>query len=222
MQGAGDQARRGGLLNRARILPPLAGLVLGLALAAGCAGSAPKPSALPPEARPRLAVLPFDNLTDEGGAGETMTLVFFTQVGALGRYQPVEGGVVTHLLDSLAIRTTSNLTAEQLRMLGDRLDATRLLAGTVLESGTVHTSDGDLPSVGVTVKLLDPATGRVLWTRMGFRSGQDKETVFGWGREKSPQRLAASLAIELLRDLPDPAPGEPASIDSTHASGGKP
>jgi TolB-like protein len=196
---------------------------VGLALAlAGCAGQAPRPAALPPEARPRIAVLPFDNLTDDGGAGETMTLVFFTQIGALGRYEPVESGVVNNLLDSLAIRTTSNLAPEQLRMLGDRLDADRLLAGTVLESGTVRTPDGELPSVGVTVKLLDPATGRVLWTRMGFRSGQDKETVFGWGREKSPQRLAASLAAQLLRDLPDAVPGAPAPIDSMHASGGKP
>lgn len=199
----------------------LAGGVIALALA-GCAGHAPRPAVLPPAARPRLAVLPFDNLTDQGDAGETMTIVFFTEVGALGRYQPIESGIVNHLLDSLAIRTTSNLSAAQLRMLGESLGARRLLVGTVLESGNVRTADGDLPSVGLTLKLLDPATGLVQWTRMGFRSGQDTETVFGWGREKSRQRLAASLAVQLLRDLPDPEPTGAAPMDTTHHSGGMP
>jgi TolB-like protein len=192
-------------------------LIVGLA---GCAGKAPKPALVPPVDRPRLAVLPFDNLTDQGDAGETVTLVFFSEVGAQARYQPVESGTVNVVLDSLVIRTTSNLTAAQLALLGQRLGAERLLIGTVLESSVVRTPDGDLPSVGVTIKLLEAASGRVLWARMGFKSGQDTETVFGWGREKSRYKLAASLAAELLRDLPEPETAPLTPADTTHASGG--
>jgi TolB-like protein len=194
---------------------PVAALLVGMvvALGLGCGGQAPRPAAIPGAPLPRIAVLPFDNLTDEGGAGETMTLVFFTTIGQAGRYEPVESGIVAAVLDSMRIRLTTTLSAEQLSAIGQRLDAQRLLVGSVLESGSVRTDDGDLPSVGVTVKLIDPATGRVQWTRMGFKTGGDKETVFGWGRERSRPKLAARLAQDILRDLPAPA-------DSTHSEGG--
>jgi hypothetical protein len=182
-------------------------------LAAGCAGKAPRPAVAPAGPLPRIAILPFDNLANEGGAGDTMTLVFFTAVGAQGRYEPVEAGIVATVLDSMRIRLTTTLSAEQMRALGQRLDVQRILVGSVLESGSVRTDDGDVPTVGVAVKLLDPETGRVLWTRMGFRTGADKETVFGWGRERSRPKLSAQLAEELLRDLPAPT-------DSTRTSGG--
>jgi hypothetical protein len=34
-----------------------------------------------------------------------------------------------------------------------------------------------------------------------FRSGEDRETVFGWGRVNSTERLVEELATELLRDF---------------------
>jgi len=163
----------------------------------------------------RLAVLPFDNLTSEGTSGDVMTVVFFTEVGAQGAYEPVEAGVVAAALESLGVRTAGSLSASQLKAIGDRVAAPRLLIGSVLENGFVHTAEADLPSVGVTLKLLDAASGRVLWTKMGFKTGDDGETVFGWGREKSPRKLAASLATELLKDLPGPGvepPIAPAAI----------
>jgi TolB-like protein len=155
-----------------------------------------------PAERARIAVLPFDNLTPEAAAGEVLSLVFFTELGARGDWEPVETGVVLAALESLGVRSTGSLGAAQLAAIGERLGVSWLLVGSVLEHGQVRTADGELPSVGVTVKLLDAASGRVLWTRMAFRSGDDGETVFGWGRENSPRKLAARLAGELLRELP--------------------
>lgn len=174
----------------------------------------------------RLAVLPFDNLTSEGTSGEVMTVVFFTEVGARGDYEPVEAGIVAAALESLGVRTAGSLSAAQLKAIGESLGAPRLLVGSVLENGFVHTPEGDLPSVGVTLKLLDATSGRVLWTKMGFKTGDDGETVFGWGREKSPRKLAARLATDLLKDLPGPrepmvAPAVPPT-DTTGAKKGMP
>jgi len=157
-------------------------------------------------------VLPFDNLTAEGSAGDVMTVVFFTEVGTQSHYEPVEAGIVAATLESLGVRSAGALSGDQLRTIGARLDAPRLLLGSVLESGTIRTAEGDLPSVGVTLKLLDAASGRVLWTKMGFKTGDDGETVFGWGREKSPRRLAARLAGELLRELPPPGDRAPGGL----------
>jgi len=163
----------------------------------------------------RLAVLPFDNLTSEGTSGEVMTVVFFTEVGAQGAYEPVEAGIVVAALESLGVRTAGSLSASQLKSIGERLGAPRLLVGSVLENGFVRAAESEVPSVGVTLKLLDAASGRVLWTKMGFKTGDDGETVFGWGREKSPRKLAGRLATELLKELPGPGvelPAVPAAM----------
>jgi TolB-like protein len=187
-------------------LAPTLALLMAIMLA-GCGGGSPHPSAaLPPANRPRIALLPFDNLTTTGGAGDMMTLLFFTEIGSSGPYEPVETGVVSSALESLGIRSVAGLSSEQIQAIGERLAVSRLLVGSVLESGFVHTNDGELPSVGVTLKLLDVSDGRVVWTKMQFKTGEDKETVFGWGRERSAPKLAASLAVEMVREIPAPTP----------------
>jgi hypothetical protein len=55
--------------------------------------------------------------------------------------------------------------------------------------------------VGATVRLIQPATGRVLWAGVDFRTGEDGETVFGWGRVRSAERLVTVLADGMLGDF---------------------
>jgi hypothetical protein len=54
----------------------------------------------------------------------------------------------------------------------------------------------------VSLKLSEADSGRVIWTRVKFRSGEDHETLFGWGRVNSPQKLTAALAEDMLKSLP--------------------
>lgn len=104
-------------------------------------------------------------------------------------------------MDSLRIRSAGSLTPEQARALADTLRAPYLLLGSVLESGRVQTGTADLPSVGATLRLMEASTGRVLWAGVHFRTGEDRETVFGWGQERNADRLVSSLAGEMLQDF---------------------
>jgi hypothetical protein len=67
----------------------------------------------------------------------------------------------------------------------------------------VQTGEGPVPSVGASLRLVQAASGRVWWAGVHFRSGEDKESVFGWGRVRSPERLVSELAAEMLRDFRD-------------------
>jgi hypothetical protein len=205
MRPAGKEGRGGarGAPRRGRTIACAlgAGLVL-----AGCSSAPPPPPPLaPPGTLPRLAILPFENLTARGEAGTLFTRIFFSEVYRLNRYEVVESGEVERVLDDLRLPPTGSLSNEQLRTLGERLHVQRVLVGSVLEASLVPTgSGGEVGSVGATVKLLDVAQERVVWTRIGFKTGEDKETVFGWGRERSAEKLAAELAMELVSDLPSP------------------
>ncbi len=169
----------------------------------GCGGTGPRESAggvIPPD-HPRAALLPFENLAGREELGALYTKVFFAQIASSGALDMIEPGRVDVALDSLGLRPGETPTPGQLRALGDTLGAPYLLLGSILESGRIQTAGGEVPAQGATLRLVEAATGRVLWAGVHFRSGEDRETVFGWGRETSAERLVSKLAFDMLHDF---------------------
>lgn len=156
---------------------------------------------LPVLGRPRVAVLPLEDLSGEPAAAVSFTRMLFAELVQTGRCDVPESGLVEEVMDSLGIRSGGSLRADQVRTLGARLEVGHLLTGTLLESGTVKTGDGEVPAVGAALKLIEVATHRAVWARLKFRTGEDRETVFGWGRERSPEILAGALAREMIADF---------------------
>ena len=58
-----------------------------------------------------------------------------------------------------------------------------------------------MPSVGLTLRMVEAKSARIVWAGMRFRSGDDNETVFGWGRIRSAERLAEEAVAELLKEF---------------------
>jgi hypothetical protein len=85
--------------------------------------------------------------------------------------------------------------------MADTLHAPYLLFGSVLESDTFQNENQTVPSVGATLRLVEAATGSVRWAGVHFRAGDDRETLFGWGRVKTVERLIDDLAAEMLVDF---------------------
>lgn len=190
---------------RPRLATTLPAVLLAAALA-GCAHAPVAPAVIAPgAARARLALLPLENLSGRADASDALTRMLFVELVRKPVLDVVEMGEVEAAMDSLRLRSTSSLPLEQLRALASRLSVGYVMVGTLLESSTQHTAEGDLPSVGVALKLLDVGSGKVVWAQMAIRSGDDRETLFGWGREENAQRLAATLARQVLADLRLPA-----------------
>jgi TolB-like protein len=192
-----------------------AALALAGVLAWGCAGPARwSGAAEPPLARrPAVAVLPLENLSGTLDAGDAMTHIVLTHLAAAGFCEVRDLGDVEKRLREIRMRNTASPTTEQLRALGDSLHVAYVLCGTLLEQGMVRTPDGEVPAVGVTLKLVDVATARIRWARMMVKTGEDRETVFGLGRQLDATRVAGELAEALVRDLAQlagpPPRGEP-------------
>jgi len=182
--------------------PALAAVAL---LTSGCAANSThaRPGAISPSGT--IAMLPLENLSGRAENGDRFTRLVWSAVGRSGRFQLVDPGEVDAVLVELRIRSAGSLTREQVLKAAGRLHARWLLAGTLLECGTVHAPDGDVPSFTLTLRLLDGESGRVVWTDLRARSGEDHETVFGWGRESSLERLAEATTQDLLKNLRVPA-----------------
>ncbi len=191
-----------------------AALALGAALLlGGCAASVPPPMPVGALANlPRVAMMPLENLSGRPEATEPVTRIFLGALGETRQCQTIEPGDVEGVFTVLRIRDATGLTSDRVPEVASRLGARYLLAGTLLEYGSVRSPDGDVPTVGVSLRLIDGKNARVVWSAMRVRSGEDRETMFGWGRVRSVDQLADRIARELLRDFRLPAEGDSAAV----------
>jgi TolB-like protein len=157
---------------------------------------------LVPAEHGRAALLPFENLAGREAEGTMFTKIFFAQLTATNAFEMVEPTRVEMAMDSVGVRSVGGITPAELQLLGNTLQAPYVLIGSVLESGKLQSGyGGQVPAVGATLRLVDARSGKVLWAGVHFRDGGDHETVFGWGRELSSERLALQLATEMLSDF---------------------
>jgi TolB-like protein len=162
---------------------------------------------------PRVAVLPLENLSGTVDAGRSLTQIVVAELAASGICDVVETGNAERAVRVLRIRDTSAPTTAEVRALGDTLGAKFLLCGVVLEQARIDTPDGDIPTIAAAFKLLEVPTARVIWGKVVVRTGEDHETLFGWGRVTDGSRVASQLATDAIADMRRLAgsPAKPAS-----------
>lgn len=170
-----------------------------------------------PGGRPAMAMLPLENLSGRAEYGERYSRLVWSTLGRTGRFDVVDPGQVDAILVELRIRSAGALTTEQVIRMAGRLNVRWIVAGTLLECGSVRTPDGEVPAFGLALRVLDGNSGTVVWTDLRTHTGQDRETIFGWGREENLERLAATTARELIDRLRIPA-----TPDSISPTKGKP
>lgn len=180
-----------------------AGVLALAAVAAGCAGTRPRASHAPVAVAEgaMVAMIPFEDLSGRENVAEAFTRVFMAELVRTGTLPVIEQGLVESALERLAIRSSRGMTSAEMRLLGDSLHVTHLLFGNVIEAGELKSDEGGIPSVAATLRLVEISSGRVVWACHHSRTGEDRETVFQWGRERSQDKLIATLAVEMLEDL---------------------
>ena len=154
-----------------------------------------------PRDHPRTAILPLENLSAAADAGDILTRILWNELFRSGAVDVVDLGNVNAVLDSLHIRATGSPTADQVRALGGALGVRYVFVGNVLENTKIQTPEGEVPSIGLSLRMVEVPSGRVAWAGMHFRTGDDRETIFGWGRIRSADRLGVDVASELLEEF---------------------
>ncbi len=189
----------------------LAPLCLAVAIAAVGAAAGPGARAKESGERAAVALLPLENLTGRSELGERFSRLVWAALGGDDRLRVVDVGEVESAIGEVRIRNAGLVSREQVQRLARRLGVRWIYAGTLLECGSIRTPDGDVPTFGMTLRVLDGRSGEVVWADMRARSGEDRETIFGWGRESSLDRLAESTARDLVKHVKLPASRDSAS-----------
>lgn len=143
-----------------------------------------------------VAVLPFENLTNDRLSAERVHRIFITELLAFDAFEVTEPGQVSRVLRRDQLDPAS-LTPEEIKRLGEALKAQALFLGTILEYDEGRAS-GSAPSprVKLQLRLVDTETGTTLWSTVRSAGGAAiTARLFGVGGEP-----ASSVAGEIVRD----------------------
>ncbi len=166
-----------------------------VALGGGCAsgGGATRTANVyvAPDARAvrRVAVLPFRAPTELIGA--SVSDLFVTELMKTGRYELIERGQLSNVLGETDVQL-SGLTAGQAVQVGRMAGADAVVIGTVSEYENVAQGGRTLPAVGISVRLIDATTGKVLWSVDHAGRGAKGDT---------PAQQARVVAHEMVQSL---------------------
>src|SRR5512135_89437 len=181
----------------------------GLALAAGavlaffgrCA-STPTTKYMHPNADlsaiKKVAVLPFENLSQERTAGEKVQKLFLTELLALEAFDVVEPGQVTKLLRSERIDNVENLGPPELKKIGETLKVQGLFLGSVVDFADNRAGSTPAPDVTIQLRLVEVQSGVTIWEASRTRSGASTSAkLFGVGGQSLTQAARQLIKEEL-------------------------
>lgn len=157
-----------------------------------------------------IAVLPFENHTNDKFVMERVRDVTITQVLALGLFDVVDKGLVDSVLREEAIDKNTPIDKPTIKRLGQLLNIQALLIGSVDESNEKRLGSTSYPELTLTLRLVETKSGMILWQASGHRCGDSLlSRLLGLTPTDSFQ-----VALRLVRDLLATVPfsAEPSSL----------
>jgi len=149
----------------------------------------------------RIAVFPFENLSGVPEAGGRVTNMLVAELHNANVVDVVEPGEVQDFILRSRIRFASQLDLDAIREASRQLNADGIIFGSVNEYSVITTDLGPLPAVSVTVRLINAASGDIVWSTTTSLQGDFKETLFGIGRVNSIGTLAEILITDVVEAL---------------------
>jgi hypothetical protein len=181
-----------------------AALALALALA-GCA--APGRLYVNPDADMtyygRIAVLPFDNLSNDRFAAARVTRAFVTELVISERYDVVEPEEFRMALARIGGEPSAQglYDMAKLKEGAGTVQATGILRGAVTEYQMLRVGSDQVPVVGFDVELIDAATGNIVWRLSTTKKGRGRIPVIGGPNALTLARVTQDACMDAVARL---------------------
>ncbi|GAB4486895.1 MAG: hypothetical protein OHK006_15280 [Thermodesulfovibrionales bacterium] len=112
----------------------------------------------------KVAVLPFENLSQEKSAGDAVRQVVINELLVSGLVDVSVPGDSVAAVTKLGIINPSALTAEQMKSIANTLKVQALVLGSVERFGEVRSGTYNVPEVTVTLMMADISSGAIVWS----------------------------------------------------------
>lgn len=146
----------------------------------------------------RVAVLPFENVTQERTAGDKVQKIFLVELLSLDTFDVVEPGAVNKALKAERIESVDALAPADIKRIGEQLNVEAVFIGTVVDFAESRSGSTPAPEVTIQLRLVETQTGATVWSASQTRAGVKAATrLFGIGGETLTQAAREVLRSEL-------------------------
>ena len=156
----------------------------------------------------RIALFPFENLTDDNGAIIEIMPVLKSQLEKKG-LEIVDDETLNKFLLKERIRSTGYVSRDIAQKMEKELHVKAILAGSINSYYPIKN-----PQVGISARLIDSSTGVILWADQASATGEDYTKILGLGTIKAMDRLIPIVVSRLLDSFSSETP--PRSKELTH------
>lgn len=118
----------------------------------------------------RVAVLPFENVSNDSSAGVRATRLLITELLASGAVDVVEPGEVSAALARFPGRVTRP-SKEQTVELGKTLGVQAVILGTVTQSEVLRSGAAGIPTVTLDAQMVEAESGGIIWAATHTEKG---------------------------------------------------
>jgi polysaccharide biosynthesis protein PelC len=187
-------------------------MMIAIVALAGCGGTT---SFLSPEADlpfyERVGIVPFTGLSQDRAAGYRVSDVFFSKLLRRGFAEVVEPGQFSAAMSKAraGVAPETPWSAADLAKLGQEAGVQGVFMGTVREYDMTRTARDAFPLLSLEVRLVDVASGQIVWSASDTRRGGPGFPIWTWfsglfggGEIHTMGELTTEMCRELLGTLP--------------------
>ena len=149
----------------------------------------------------RIAVLPFQNNSDDNYATVRTRDVTITHVLTLGLFDVVERDLVDSALREEVITPQAEIDPLSLKRLGNRLRVQAFLLGTVDMAGQSRVGNTSAHEMALTLRLVEAESGMILWQASGHKSGESFSRRLLGIKGDDAYQITVKVVKSLLRTL---------------------
>lgn len=149
-----------------------------------------------PQTAARVAIIPFDNLSDDTQADRKILGIMVTHVLSTKTISVVEPSVVESTLADLRLRPP--LSSIQAKQLAAKLGTRLLMVGTITEYGQARGASPSL-TVALNARIVDTGTDSIVWAAASNRTGRPDDSLFGSGLPPSLTKLTHQTVDQLVK-----------------------
>lgn len=131
-----------------------------------------------------VAVMPFQNLTNEDQAAERVRDTFIGMLMSTEAVYVIPTGEVARGISRAGVRSPSTPSTEEVARLKDIVKVDAIITGSLKEYGVVRSGTTSANVVSASVQMIETQTGKVVWTASSTKGGISIwDRLFGGGGE---------------------------------------
>lgn len=158
-----------------------------------------------------VGIVPFTSLAQDRSSGYKVSDIFFTELIRARFAEVAEPGQFAAAMKLMRGGTPVDApwASADLVRLGEEAGVQGVFLGTVRDYEMMRIGQGTYPHVAVEARLVDVASGRVVWSASDTRTGGPGVPLIGWlfslfgkGETRTLSELTSSVCHDLLSTLP--------------------